>query len=399
MTRWLAAVALCPVAVSLTGCPSSPARSDVLIHVGLEYADQEDGLTRPVIGVVLQVMAHGPGVLAGEKEVTTGTTDASGGFSATLPAQEPDLRYSVRVKLVNDSAECCSGWVVPGMRYPDLTVITLGMDQADGIATEKKASAGQVEFAHTFTGDTASAFNILDVVRNMATFVRRHEQDVSDDKIGRARIGIDKKTWFDPVAYTVDFVPRTRWRDRAIRHEYGHYVQAQIGSLAWIASTHTGCTPKALHSFGGFGNGPGFTDIATARKMHAWLEGFADWLGDAAYADNPDLYSHDSSFGSLEQASCAESGPWPEGDRFENHVAAFLWDMTDPYSAAEPDDVDGGAQQISSIITAVDTDLDRHKWPEVFEFSVLYLSAGSRYPAKDSVANAMRNKISTIVLN
>ena len=364
-----AAIPACLTAL-LTACPPAPPQGTVNVAVTLGYADQEDGLTHPVVQVPVEVWSFAPrgaGVWTWAK-VGSATTDQTGSTLITSNFQNDRVRYAVRVFLKNSGARCCSGWVLPGMPLPfGGDYIHLGADTGGSPTELTIDQPGELHFNHTFTGDVASAFNILDVLRNMADFVRRHEADVKDDRIEVVTIGIDKKTWFDPVAYTVDFVPRTRWMDSAIRHEYGHYVQAQIGSLAWIASTHSGCTPSEMHTFGGFGNAAGTED--GRRRQHAWLEGFADWLEQAAYADNPSLYAPDSSAGYLETATCREVGPWPDGDRFENHVAAFLWDMIDPYSLAEADDKDDGAQQIGRIIRAVDTDLDHYHWPEVSELS------------------------------
>ena len=72
--------------------------------------------------------------------------------------------------------------------------------------------------------------------------------------------------------------------------------------------------------------------------------------------------------------------------------------MTDPFSTSEKDDNDNGPQQIGRIIRSVDGELDHHAWPEISELSNRYV-ANDDYPSNSAVENAIRNKISTIILN
>ena len=311
LTKAAGVTCLAWLAALLTGCDDDPKPSsgNVNVVVTLSYADQEDHKTHPVVEVPVEVWSYAPrgtGIWTWAK-VGSGTTDASGKHTTAVRYQNSSVLYAVRVFLSNSGARCCNGWNLPGMPSVYSPYIDLGADTGGKPTQLSIGHAGNLPFAHTFNGDTASAFNILDVLRNMAAFVRRYETNLSDDKIEKAVIGIDKKTWFDPVAYTLDFIPRDRWVDSSIRHEYGHYVQAQIGSLAWIASDHAGCTPSSMNVIGGIGNAAATED--GRRRQHAWLEGFADWLDEAAYADNPSLYAPDPGAGWLETASCPEVGP------------------------------------------------------------------------------------------
>lgn len=408
----LAAAGLVLPGTSVAAAPSARAQvagvavAPVTVTVNLKYFDIPEDRRRAVADVEVEIWTFAPrGLLWSWAVEKKGRTSASGRFSTTLPFRHKGVLYAVRFHTSNRGARCCSGFVLPG-QFGD--VIRLGTEVQGGSSIEKRASGpgDTVSFNRVFRDGFAAVYNALDAMGRAAAFVRRYEVDTADDRIGRAVIGADhlrSGSWFDPVVGHVNLIPRDRWNDWNVLHEYGHHVEHQIGSLAWIASDHSGCTPGEMAVFGQpiFDWWKSGKDAPyQVRAQHAWLEGFADWFAEVVYADSPASFRARGWSGYLEGARCTDAGPWPDGDRFEDHVAAFLWDMTDPFSSAEPDDLDGGPDQIGAIIRAVDTQLDGHRWPIIGDLTWLYFAAsGPTVTSSSSMENALRNKVSYVVLN
>jgi hypothetical protein len=375
------------------------AAAPVTVKVHLAYHDNAQGADRPVVDLPVEIWTFAPRALFWTwAPARTGRTDMAGNFTTTLPFRNKNVIYAVRYHTRNSGVRCCSGFTLPG-QAPGGEVIALGTDVKGGRSIEKKAPApgATVRFARTFRDGVAAVFNVMDVMYRASQFVRRFETNTTDDRIGRAVFGTDhlSGTWFDPVVGHVNVLPRDRWNDEIILHEYGHYVQYQIGSLAWIASSHDGCTPDSMWVIGG----SPVQDWDHVRRQHAWLEGFADWFAAVVLAETPAQFRAGTRSSRLEVASCPEAGPWPDGDRFEDHVAAFLWDMTDGFNGTEGDDRDGGTAQIAAIMNAVDGQLDTPAWPTLQNLTDLYVLDPAGFPQASALQNALRNKVHYIIIN
>jgi len=379
--------------------------------VNLQFADSVEKKDRPIVAVPVEVWTYAPrgGLWTWAKE-TSGATDDAGRYETALPFRDPGITYALRVITSNGSALCCAGWAPKG--FPAGTaLIEPGTDVPGGKPVHLKASqAGDtVAFSYVFKDEWGSVFNVLDVLRIEADFVRRFETDVDSDRVGVAHIGLagsgpSDVSWFDPVMYTMNITPKGRWQDEVLLHEYGHYLQAQIGTLAWMPSGHNGCTPATITVLGGNGavvtTGPGNKMPAKIRGQHAWLEGFPDWLAETVYWSNSSAFAPKTQHAGkyLESASCPESGPWPDGDRFEYHVAAFLWDMTDGPSAAEPWDKDEGDAQIANIFRALDKEMDGADWPTIADLTIWY-PGGATLPSASAQDIAIKNKVFYSIIN
>jgi hypothetical protein len=401
------------LAAILGGCgnhSSTPADGAVTIEAQLSFFDIPDDRDRPIADVKLELWSYGPlatGGWAWAKDAI-GSTDSNGTYSTTASFRGSDVTYAIRIIPSNGYAACCSGWSPVGFGLANYW-IEPGQETGSPIHLKATSAGATVRFTHVFAGQWASIFNVLDTVRHEAIFVQQHERDGDSDRIGevhigRAGSGLTDRSWFDPVMYTLNLTPSARWNDPTILHEYGHYLEAQVSTLAWIVSSHSGCTPGRFAIFGG--NGNIVTDYSTGnivpadmRAKQAWLEGFADWLAEVVYWNDPGSFA--PSVGptpSLETANCAEAGPWPDGDRFENHVAAFLWDLTDPDSVAEPFDKDSGMGMVDEILTVFDNQLDGGGWPTIADFNG-YLEGDPAFTSQSVEDIAITDKVSWLILN
>ena len=78
-------------------------------------------------------------------------------------------------------------------------------------------------------------------------------------------------------------------------------------------------------------------------------------------------------------AACEEAGLWADGDRFEYHVAAFLWDMSDPFNSSQPGDQQGGLDEVNEILTAVDNGNDSNSyWLTIADLNSVLSQDGHR---------------------
>jgi hypothetical protein len=385
------------------------------VEVDLHYA-QTPTTAKSVVDVLVEVwrLAPRPGLstYAWAKD-SEGRTDSLGHLSIRLPFERQDVKYALRIFPSSGGASCCygwaptggplfAGWVEPGADIPG------GAPQYE---TAQKAG-DTVRFDHTFTADWGSVFNTLDVLAHAAAFARANKTDNSD-AVGVAHIGLagsgpNDVSWFDPVYYTMNLTPRDRWQDLVILHEYTHYLQAQIGSLAWIPSAHNGCTPDTitvLRPGGAISSYQGNIAPPDIRMEQAWLEGFADWFAEAARWNDPMFYDPPTAAptggspppSNLERKSCtpepSEQVFFPNyGDAMEDHVAAYLWDLTDAFSPAEPWDRLGGPDMTKQVFDVFDRELDTPAWPTVIAFTQAMSGRGGQF-ATDGFEVAGNNKI------
>jgi hypothetical protein len=398
------------------GCQAPPFQDgNVKVQVDLHYA-QTPAAPKNVVDVLVEIwsLAPRPG-LAGYAwaKDAEGRTDALGHLSVDLPFSKQDVKYALRIFPKSGGASCCYGWS-PNEGQVFIGWVEPGADVPGGTPQYETARnpGDVVKFDHTFTGDWGSVFNTLDVLGHAAAFARANKTDTSD-AVGVARIGLAGKgpndaSWFDPVYYTMNLTPDDRWRDLTILHEYAHYLQAQMGSLAWIPSEHNGCTPNTITVIrpgGAVSSYQGNIAPPDIRMQQAWLEGFADWFAEAARWSDPASYDPPASMppgggqppSTLESSSCT---PEPServflpnyGDVMENHVAAYLWDLTDAFSSSEPWDRLGGPDMTRQVFAVFDRDLDTPAWPTVITFTQAMSGRGGSF-ATDGFDIAGNNKV------
>lgn len=390
--------------LTLSGCTAQVTFEPVKVSVTLRY--DVTGSPQPIKDVLVELWRFAPraGGWGWGKDASKRTTH-QGVFEAEVPFLTADVKYAFRVFPANTGGQCCVGWSPNGGPY-DLVkrpFIEFGEDVAPGTPRHFEADASSNSFAydHVFSGQWGEVFNVLDVMQQAADFARTYESDVDGDVVVPARIGLagagpDDASWYDPVYNTTNLTPRDRLDKWTIIHEYAHFLQAAIGSVAWIASTHNGCVPGAMHVIGPGPNyswADGHQAPNTLRLQHAWLEGFADWFAEAVLWEEQGGFDVPSaSVAEYESRGCATVDLiHPHfGDTLERHVAAYLWDLGDLYSTAEPWDTVGGKDQIRAIMRLVDKELDTFEWPTIQQFVIAGLSPESGLKQTDLVAGNNR---------
>jgi hypothetical protein len=214
----------------------------------------------------------------------------------------------------------------------------------------------------------------------------RSAGDIAKDPLDRVNVNIGYCHGRSSCLWPVDGIshigPNSVMDDYFILHEYAHFLQWNLGTLAWIASDHGDCTI----SFVVFGLDTEPLPKAAPRYLqeHAWLEGFADWFASAAALHvggsagfegtvNPDLAKYDTKM------------PWctvPDdgyGDQLELHLAAALWDLTD--TSNEPGDTVGGFEK--EIFQTMDI-IQSNRWPTIDKVGT-YLAGFVPIPQLDQV--------------
>jgi hypothetical protein len=197
-------------------------------------------------------------------------------------------------------------------------------------------AAGQLmDFSYTFAdGWTPQHFNVAETIRRGFDFAVARRDPTQSDPIPPVAVQPTSVTgsWYNPIVDTVVINSGSAFDDLVILHEYGHYLEEQIGSFPWIPSTHDGCIATQLGSI----NSP----------EHAWMEGFADWFAHAVSRNDPLAgLTGTGSFtvSELETPSCT---PGPAGDEVELFVAGTLWDLTDNAGPGEPADTQSNLETI-----------------------------------------------------
>jgi hypothetical protein len=205
-----------------------------------------------------------------------------------------------------------------------------------------------VDFSFDFTDSLAARmYNVAETARRGFDFAAARRQPGDLDALPRANILVTPTTgnpanvsWYNPATHTVTLNHSDSMSDFIVLHEYGHWIEAQLSSFAWIASSHDGCTARDI-----FGN------IINSAE-HAWMEGFATFFARAVASTLPTGTLAGTSFTAIESpASCTVSA----GDAVEDFVAATLWDLSDSGSNEAHDFVSGSATVIFQIF---DKELD-----------------------------------------
>jgi hypothetical protein len=344
------------------------------------YADTA-GL-RPIAFANVEVWSFAPhgifNVWSWSHERTV-TTDGAGRISATFPFDVSGVIYGLRVYATNYAA----------VVWPNDAAHTLPFHvnpgEPSGTKIERAATAaGQsLDFSWDFTdGWTPQHFNLAESVRRGFDFASARRDPRESDPIPPAGVQPTSVTgsWYNPTADTVVITSGAVLADLLILHEYAHYLEDQIGSFPWIASTHDGCVARDLLG----------ADISSPE--HAWMEGFANWFAQAVARNDPGAGltglsgagGGTSSVGVLEtpaSATCTVPAGMT-GDKVENRVAGVLWDLTDDVfdvgSAAEV--ADSQANNETTIFQIMDRELDvpphGGPWPSINTFSTAWTGRG-----------------------
>jgi hypothetical protein len=328
------------------------------------FADGASGRPMPVAAAPVEVWRFQRGFLGiwTWRHVTTTRTDEAGGFRVSLPFAHEGAQVSVRLFTLNDRGSYWHDLAGPAPIYfsPSPQTVTSSTD----VRT----------FDALFSsGVFRQAFNILHAIREGAIYTDRRRDERETDPLGQVKVTVvlrnplEQTSWFDPVNQMIRLQPNRALSDRTILHEYAHFVQLRISSLAWIPAVHTGC-PAA-------GDGADF----------AWLEGFADYFAEAVAFDP--LHQ-----GRLELAQTLEAvqcGSVPAGTLTELRVAATLWDLADGVSTAEAFDTLGG--QDALVMKILDRELDVYgRWPTVSDFRSAWLARGLPQVPFDAIWSANR---------
>ena len=238
------------------------------------------------------------------------------------------------------------------------------------------AATQTVNFSFDFTDATAArAYNVAETVRRGFDFAAARRQPGDPDALPRATIGLTNTTgnpanvsWYNPAAHQVVLNTSDGMRDFTILHEYGHWLEAQLSSFAWIASVHDGCTARDV--FGNIINSP----------EHAWMEGFATYFARSVAAFLPTGTLSGTSTAAIENpASCSTSA----GDAVEDFVAATLWDLSDS-GINEPHDFVSGST--TTIFQIFDKELDLFGVsPTIWHFRNAWIARGRDLPGLDRI--------------
>jgi hypothetical protein len=238
------------------------------------YAD--NARPRPIAFADVQVWRFAPhgsfGVWSWSWERTV-TTDGAGHISTTFPFDVKGVVYALRVFATNYAA----------VVWPNDAAHTTPFHQEPGEPSGSSihrdvTTPGQVrDFSWDFTDDwTSQHFNLAETVRRGFDFARARRDPRESDPIAPANVQPTSvgDSWYNPVADTVVITSGDVSADLLVLHEYAHYLEEQIGSFAWIASSHDRCVARDV-----FGN-----DISSPE--HARMEGFADWFAQAVARNN-----------------------------------------------------------------------------------------------------------------
>ena len=268
---------------------------------------------QPIASTQVEIWHHGTMFWDVWAPVGQATTDATGRFS--FSDTRSSGTYAVRVHAVNYAAKVGPGgaawfYAEPGNPGPNIY--------------RTVSWAGQVvDFSFNFVdGLPPLFFNVAETVRRGFDYAAARRDPRETDPLVRANVVLTDNTmnpnnvsWYNPMLHEVVLHSGSAQFDSTILHEYAHWLEAQLSSFAWIASTHDGCT--ALDAFGNVSNSP----------EHAWMEGFADYFARAVPLFLPERTLSGSPGRSvLETPSpCTASA----ADAIENRVAVTLWDLTD----------------------------------------------------------------------
>jgi hypothetical protein len=300
------------------------------------------------------------------RDKTVWTDKEDGSISVDMPFAGNGVVYGVRVFATNDAA----------IVWPNDAVHTLpfhrepGEDDGQIMHLTEHSASDVLDFSYTFHGWSSQHFNIAEVARQGKLYADTRRAPGETDTIPKANFQPSSATFGENSYYnalldidTVVINSKDVDNDRVILHEYAHYLEEMISSLATVPTTHYGC--DATNWVGTPSNTP---DIA-------WREGFADYFSQVVQTSLPpgtitgapqtkDYEQADSSCPGLPDST-------HPGDGVENFVAGTLWDVydqpSDPGSLNEAHDT--LARSDTEIFQIFDHELDVYGvWPTITHF-------------------------------
>lgn len=299
--------------------------------------------TRPVNNVKVEIWRYAPRFLgiwdwAMDRRVWT---DGNGWIDVDMPWAGSGVKYKIRVYAANahitvwphDTAHVGESWY---NELPEQTVTN---------------SSAVLDFTHHF--DWAVAAQNFNIAR-IGWFAGEYMAQTYGALPTMSAQTTDMfKTFYDPVGNTMQVEPSRAFEDFTIAHEYGHFVQEQIGSLPWEPSVHYTCLPSS-------------TSLA-------WMEGFATYYAHAVARAFP---------GEMKGAASLESGTGCSGtpqDDIEYYTSVTLWDLLDTGSESNsyPEPHDWVSDKGWLILAIVDNELGAFgSKPTIWDFRNAWISRG-----------------------
>jgi hypothetical protein len=292
------------------------------------------------------------------------STDAAGHFFYS--DSRGNGTFAVRVYATNFAALVQSGssefYAEPGFPGPNIQ--------------KSVTSANQViDFSFDFTDPNAARFyNVAETIRRGFEHAAARRDPNGGDTLSQATLSVTSSTgnpanlsWYNPALHQVVLHVDDSFSDTRMLHEYGHWLEAQLSSFAWIPSLHDGC--EARDVFGNLINSP----------EHAWMEGFADYFAQAVPAFLPaGTLSGVSTFGLEFPGPCTASS----GDAIEDRIASTLWDLLDPANEVHDFIVGGDA----ALFQIFDRELDVFGVsPTIWAFRDAWKARGFDGPGLDRI--------------
>jgi len=356
---------------------------------------------RPIVGVKVEVWRFAPhiGSLWTWAHDRSTTTDDNGSISVSFPFQEPGIIYALRVTATNDAAVVWphdAAHTVPFHQEPG---------EPDGANIHRTATSpgAALDFSYDFADSwSPQHFNLAEDLRHARAYAvaRRHPGELEAvPPVGVQPTSVTG-TWYNAPFDTIAITTRDVFNDHVVLHEYAHWLEEQIGSLPWSATSHNGCTARDL--FGNIVNSAG----------HAWMEGFADYFAQAVDTSVPAAGMLGNSTGTPNTATlesppaCALPAEF-SSDTVENYVAGSLWDLydqgppADPFAVNEPadavsrKDAPGGTPVDTLVFQIMDRELDiatsiGGPFPTILDFRRAWSGRGLSLTALDAILRLNR---------
>jgi hypothetical protein len=324
---------------ALAALTASPAHATT-VKGTFQYKDKNPATgtetIRPIAEAKVEIWRFRPrgffGIWSWGKDATI-HTDPNGSITYDMPFAQKGVIYGVRVFATNDAAIVWPNDVlhtVPFHREP-------GADEGPLYHRTESSPSSVLDFSYTFHGWSSEHFNIAEVARQGKAYADARRAPGETDLIPRANIQPTSVTgsWYNAPFDTVVINSDDVYNDFVILHEYAHYLQERISSLATVPSYHDGCLTRSLTE-------P--LKIINSPEL-AWMEGFADYFAQAVAHSVPrntldgrqlelDAAGQPKGpydWGKYEWADngCGHLQGTIPGDRIEKFVAGTLWDLFD----------------------------------------------------------------------
>jgi len=318
------------------------------------YQDYGDGVARPINDVKVEIWRYKPGLFGiwGWSMDRRVWTNWNGEISVDMPWAARGTVYALRVYASNayvtvwphDTAHVGESW------YNE--------------PPQQKAWNSSDVLNFTFNFDAWHAARNFNIARTLwfagEYMTHRYAQ------LGKVNAQTTEmySTFYDPAGDTIQMNIDRDFNDASIVHEYGHFVQEQIGSLPWEPTVHYVCNAY--------------------NTGLAWMEGFAGYFPLAVARAFPGELQTGLSY-SVESGNSCSGTP---ADSVEYFVSATLWDLVDNgwenYSWSEPHDWTGDNDWV--ILSILDNELGAFgSRPTIWDFRNAWYARGMPGDALDSI--------------